>query len=162
MHVIFWETNFDAILTPWKRYSSALLCSAPLPSRFLPHVPYVAAIKCSSHHLTINHVNNIQHLKNFQILKRFNKILWDILVISLGYLGDIPLVHWSICPSVHWSIGPLVHWTIGLLDHWSIGPLVNWAIGPLAHCTMCTLGSIFTSQPNKLRHTLKVVFWYIF
>ena len=25
-------------------------------------------------------------------------------------------------------------------------------------CTRCRLGSIFTSQPNKLRHTLKVVF----
>ena len=29
-----------------------------------------------------------------------------------------------------------------------------------AHCTVCTLGSMFTSQPNKLRHILKIVFWY--
>ena len=27
------------------------------------------------------------------------------------------------------------------------------------HCTMCTLVSIFTSQPNKLRPTVKVVFF---
>ena len=32
----------------------------------------------------------------------------------------------------------------------------------LRHCTMCTMVSIFTSQPNKLRPTVKVVFWYIF
>ena len=31
----------------------------------------------------------------------------------------------------------------------------------LAHCTMCRLGSIFSFQPNKLRHILKFVSWYI-
>ena len=30
------------------------------------------------------------------------------------------------------------------------------------HCTVCTLYSIFTSQPNKLRPTVKFVFRYIF
>ena len=30
--------------------------------------------------------------------------------------------------------------------------------GRVDHCTMCTLVSIFTSQPNKLRPTVKVVF----
>ena len=28
------------------------------------------------------------------------------------------------------------------------------------HCTMCCLVSMFSSQPNKLRHILKFVFWY--
>ena len=32
----------------------------------------------------------------------------------------------------------------------------------LSHCTMCCLYSIFTSQPNELRPTVKVVVWYIF
>ena len=31
---------------------------------------------------------------------------------------------------------------------------------PEYHCAMCCLASMFTSQPNKLRHVLKFVFWY--
>ena len=34
--------------------------------------------------------------------------------------------------------------------------------GPeVSHCTMCILGSMFSFQPNKLRHILKFVSWYI-
>ena len=29
------------------------------------------------------------------------------------------------------------------------------------HCTMCCLGSMFSFQPNKLRHILKFMTWYI-
>ena len=29
------------------------------------------------------------------------------------------------------------------------------------HCTMCTLGSIFSFRPNKLRHIWKVASWWI-
>ena len=29
----------------------------------------------------------------------------------------------------------------------------------LQHCTMCILGTMFTFQPNKLRHILKVASW---
>ena len=31
----------------------------------------------------------------------------------------------------------------------------------LPYCTMCSLGSMFSFQPNKLRHTLKFISWYI-
>ena len=33
--------------------------------------------------------------------------------------------------------------------------------GAQYHCTMCTLGSMFSFQPNKLRHILKFILWYI-
>ena len=37
----------------------------------------------------------------------------------------------------------------------------NYPIHLLLHCTMCTLGSMFSFQPNKLRHILKVASWWI-
>ena len=40
--------------------------------------------------------------------------------------------------------------------------VVLWVYATSLQCTICTLVSIFTSQPNKLRPTVKVVFWYIF
>ena len=37
----------------------------------------------------------------------------------------------------------------------------NWILIKRRHCTMCILGSMFSFQPNKLRHILKFVSWYI-
>ena len=34
----------------------------------------------------------------------------------------------------------------------SVGDLFSWKIFTQPHCTMCRLGSIFSFQPNKLRH----------
>ena len=38
-----------------------------------------------------------------------------------------------------------------------------WKQSPITavHCTMCCLGSMFSFQPNKLRHILKFMSWYI-
>ena len=40
--------------------------------------------------------------------------------------------------------------------------LLHWPVKIFfLQCTMCCLGSMFSFQPNKLRHILKFVSWYI-
>ena len=63
-----------------------------------------------------------------------DRVLW--LIVTFVFLG--------LAASLTWNT-----WT-----QWRDEQVVTFKF--LRHCTMCILGTMFTFQPNKLRHILKV------
>ena len=82
-------------------------------------------------------------------------------------IGDVPNLvgqhafeMWALCvrlPNIIWCFQVKIS---GKNDLFHNTHITNFTRKPLLQCTMCCLGSMFSFQPNKLRHILKFMFWY--
>ena len=89
--------------------------------------------------------------------EQISGIYWIKSTRIANYVVSLSSLSWFEVLKLSWNISVNVKMSLNCLcQDYSIV-----SIALLEQCTMCTLCSMFSFQPNKLRHILKCVSWYI-